>query len=69
MKLKMAILKKVAKDKHVGLRSITYTVGWYDTEAEQHFSWRRSGADDPTTKTFNLVYIDKIHFKAKHLIY
>jgi len=30
--------------KRVGLRSITVTVGWYNVEAGQMLSWRRSGS-------------------------
>ena len=29
--------------------SLTYKVGWFNIEMEQHSSWRRCGVDDSTT--------------------
>ena len=35
----------------VGLGSITYVIGWYNIETEQHFFWCGSGPDDEPTVT------------------
>ena len=34
----------------VGLKSITYTVGWYNVETEQSLSWRRAGGERRTVE-------------------
>ena len=34
----------------VGLRQVTYTVGWYNVRSEEAISWRRSGSTE-TAKT------------------
>ena len=42
-------------DLRVGLRQITFTVGWYNVKTVQCFSWRRSAGDH--TETAGILYI------------